>query len=542
MKNKPVVKTVPNVPILEVGIEYQLSSGPRTFTPEDLRDAVTAANEDRAIGTPRAGIGHIDPRFNDPKLYDGTPAFGKYTNLRLSENGMAVYADWEGCPAWLADIAPYAFPSRSIEGYPNVKTVTGKEWRFVLTAVKALGIQMPGITVLEDLPMYYGEEIPPGVVIDPALAAAAGLSTGGDPMKVAASANLDDVRQAFYKQYIPARPEAKYMWIRAVLTDPNQVVSEDDLTGQLYVLDFSSDADGNVSFGEPQPVRPAFVPETPEAQKEAAPHVAAMMAIGREVAASYSTQAESRLTTASGGAMNPKLLRESLGLPEDASDEQVQAELLKRAGIDPNGPQQQSPGVAPHDPASTGGVAPVSTGMPEPSPDNAQPDPQPVLPPEAASAATPTPAPAPVTAANLPPGTVLVSQEAWQQVQAGAEAGLELRTQMATARRESVVTAAINDGRIAPSSRDHWLRYLEADPNGETVLASLQKGLIPVGELRSDGRIQPEAVTASLDDDTVQGWVHQLFPETARAAAHESAVAAGNAPRSRISADANFRR
>lgn len=238
--------------------------------------------------------------------------------------------------------------------------------------------------------------------------------------------------------------------------------------------------------------------------------------------------------------MDPQQLRESLGLPDDASDEQVQEELLKRAGIDPNGPQQRSAGVAPHDPAATGGVAPVSTGMPEPTQDNAQPNPNPVLPPEAASAAQP--GAVQTTVANLPAGMVLIDQNTLSEIRAGASAGLELRTEMARQNRESLVAAAIGDGRIAPSSRDHWLRYLETDPGGEEVLASLAPGLIPVGQQRADGHQQPEMAAASIDDDTVHDWTRHLFREVGRAEQHEQAVAAGSAPRTRISADANFRR
>src|SRR5580765_2853623 len=152
-KSAPTLVTVPNVPILEAGVEYKLSTGPTTFTPEDLRDVVTAANEDFSIPSPRAGIGHVDPRYNDANTYDGTPAFGKYTNLSLSENGMVVYADWVGCPAWLASIGAAAFPGRSIEGYWNVESQAGKKWRFVLTSCKSLGVVWPGVTVLEDLPL-----------------------------------------------------------------------------------------------------------------------------------------------------------------------------------------------------------------------------------------------------------------------------------------------------------------------------------------------------------------------------------------------------
>jgi hypothetical protein len=266
----PALVTVPNVPILEAGVEYKISTGKTTFTPEDLVDAVMAANEDPGIPSPRLKLGHVDPRYNDDSIFDGSPSFGMAKNLRLSENGMTVYADYVGVPKWLAEIMPTAFPNRSIEGYWGVKSQAGGEWRFVLSACALLGVVWPGINQLEDLPQlasYYGETVPSGVQI----VEASVPSTGGDPMGViAASANLDDVRRAFYTQYVPENTDARWWWIRAVLTDPNELVVEDDESGQLYKLAFASDDQGAVSFQDAQPVRIDYIPDTRDAKKAAA--------------------------------------------------------------------------------------------------------------------------------------------------------------------------------------------------------------------------------------------------------------------------------
>jgi hypothetical protein len=223
-----------------------------------LRDFVMAANEDKSIPAARLKIGHIDPRFNDQQKYDGTPAFGKLDNLRLDPNGMSIYADFVGVPAWLADIMETAYPSRSVEVFWDVESQKGKVWRGVISACSILGVVWPGITVLEDLPMYYGQEVPPGVVIDPLLVAASN-QPGGDPMRLfgrsAAAANLDDVRRKFYRNYIPENDNAANWWIMSVLTDPNQLVIEDDESGQLFMMPYSSDTSGSVSFGDAVPVR-----------------------------------------------------------------------------------------------------------------------------------------------------------------------------------------------------------------------------------------------------------------------------------------------
>jgi ATP-dependent protease ClpP protease subunit len=85
--------------------------------------------------------------------------------------------------------------------------------------------------------------------------------------------------------------------------------------------------------------------------------------------------------------------------------------------------------------------------------------------------------------AELPEGAVVVDAAALAQLRADAELGRNAHARQEREDRESLVDAAIGDGRIAPSARADWLRSLENDPGGHarTTLASLPKGLIPVG-------------------------------------------------------------
>ena len=517
-ENPPCLVTVPNVEILHAGIEYNLSTGPTTFTPEDLMDVVMAANEDGSIPNPRLKIGHIDPRFNDTAIYDGSPAFGKATNLRLSDNGTSVYADYVGVPKWLADIMPAAFPSRSIEGYWNVESQMGKKWRFVLSACSVLGVTWPGVTVLEDLPQYYGAELPDDVVVDPALISA----TGGDPgVKIpfrksesTASANLDDVRRAFYNDWMHDHPEANWWWVQAVLTDPNELVVEDDETGQLYKIPFSSDDNSLVSFGDAAAVRIDYIPDDRESQKAAASHIAATLAVGRKVIASYPDRAASRPDT-TGGAMDPKEVRKRLGLPEDASDEQVR-EALKELN-------------------TLAGVTEVEPPAPAAAPAAAPPAPAAVVEPSAEPVVEPQSQP--IAASALPPGTVLVDGEQWKATVAASQEASEFVQRQKERDREGLVSAAIKDGRIAPASKEHWSKLLATDPNAAETLAGLAKGLIPV-EARGHGGTGTEGEPDALSPDVVQGWTAQLFPET-----RQQVSASGEPlPRNRITADASYRR
>lgn len=520
----PVLVTVSNVPIVEAGVEYALSTGPATFTPEDLRDAVTAENEDQSIPSPRLKIGHIDARYNDRSKYDGTPAFGKATNLRLSENGMVVYADFVGVPKWLADIMPAAYPSRSIEGYWNVTANSGKEWGFVISAVSLLGIEWPGVTRLEDLPLYYGSEMPEEVQI---VTAASGQ--GGDPIifkkKASAAANLDDVRREFYSAYVEDNPGAYWWWIRAVLISPNELIVEDDEDGQLYRIPFDVGASGEVSFGDPSKVRIEYVdqPESAEARKAAATFVAAGLVADREVLASWSTRADSCPARATGGGMDPALedLRNRLGLPEDTPE----AKLQEIAATVSNAVGGTSPSPDPSNRLGTPVVQPVGTG------DNN-------------NDVTVPPVPTPVAASAKnedededddgdEDGVVKIDAETFERLKAGAAAGLQLSQERDRNERQTLVAAAISDGRIPPARREYWESYIEKDPQGgKEALASLTPGLVPVDEIGLN----------SGDEATTQGPAYptELFPELTRRQQHQQALAAAGM-RSRVAREEGVR-
>lgn len=87
----------------------------------------------------------------------------------------------------------------------------------------------------------------------------------------------------------------------------------------------------------------------------------------------------------------------------------------------------------------------------------------------------------PPTATAPPAGTVLVDEQVFATLQTQAADGAAARAQQETERRERLVNEAVADGRIAPAQRAAWLDKLTAEGEaGETVLASLQKGLIPL--------------------------------------------------------------
>lgn len=84
---------------------------------------------------------------------------------------------------------------------------------------------------------------------------------------------------------------------------------------------------------------------------------------------------------------------------------------------------------------------------------------------------------------GLAPGTRVIDEATYDDLLERAAAGDEARTAQALARRQTAVDTAINEGRIPPARRDHWLAQLEADEEGATtVLAQLAAGTIPLTE------------------------------------------------------------
>lgn len=119
--------------------------------------------------------------------------------------------------------------------------------------------------------------------------------------------------------------------------------------------------------------------------------------------------------------------------------------------------------------------------------------------PDAAPAAVTTPV---VTSA--PEGSVIVEAGAFAELQRQAGLGATAFTSMQTQRHEGIVQNAINEGRIAPASRAHFLAQLGRDEAGTVAaLATFPAGTIPVAEL---GHSESEAVTDQQRLAAKAGW------------------------------------
>lgn len=209
--------------------------------------------------------------------------------------------------------------------------------------------------------------------------------------------------------------------------------------------------------------------------------------------------------------MDPKEIRNRLGLPEEATDEQVRAaikELNTVMGVaeepDPDGDDDSDDGDGEGDGEEEGASALV-----------------------------------PALASALPEGVVAIDKATLDALRAGASTALALKADSDKASRETAVAAAIGDGRIPPARKDYWLDYLEKDPGAIQTLASLEKGLVPVKE-RGHGHAPDTSFNQDdLDAETVDGWTVGLFPEVRQTRAQDAAIASGAPRRSRIVTDAH---
>lgn len=138
---------VPNVPLVKVGT-WNGSTGAKSITQQDLVDmAEAAASGDLDDAVIKKG--HNDPRMMNP-MWDGEPAYGQVKNLRITDGGATLMGDLQHVPKDLAESMPSAYPRRSVEIAWNVrlKDALGKvqkTYRAALSGLALLGATPPAV-------------------------------------------------------------------------------------------------------------------------------------------------------------------------------------------------------------------------------------------------------------------------------------------------------------------------------------------------------------------------------------------------------------
>jgi hypothetical protein len=496
----PPMGRVANVELMHTG-SWTPSSGPETFTVEDLAGAV-AALDCPSIRRPILKLGHT------PDPAPGQPAVGFIANMATAEDGRALVGDYVGLPGWLVEedkdgvsVLTASYPDRSIEAWRNFRCQLGHTHPFVVTAVALLGEERPAIGTiqsLQDLADLYGVAASAEGGGEPITITVhskqGGVMPNPRPTAIAASVTTEDVRRAFYASPLG---DGWSMWIEEMQLDPLQlIVMDDDKAVRSRVPVIVGDGDGadGVAFGEPIPVVVRFedVPATTTA-------AASVPAVGRSIrfasrrdsrpaptpaqaAAEVHAASVKKTTTAApapvaaatteGAGMDPAKLREGLGLAPDASDEDVNAAMQTALTSTTTTGTTTTAGA---DTTPTAPVAePVAAGVP--------------------------------AGVQRVAGTMLIDASAWDAQQERlkrleAEAGRRARDE-----RDQVIAAAVKEGKFAPAVTERWARAWDANPEGtREIIATLQKNVIPVEALGF-----ADESGADLDDE-----FKHLFPPTA---------------------------
>lgn len=554
--------TVRDVELCSAGMNWPSAGGPVTLTLEHIADCVRAG-EDTLITPARLKIGHTDPRFADPDdpghdpFYDGEPAFGSIANMRTTNDGATAVGDYVNIPLWLAEGLPAFYPSRSIEGAYSiqegpggklearwdVETPGGKTYSFVLTACALLGVQAPAVKDLEDLQFRLTEG--EGVIVtgDPdaggvPIAVSMGdvkqtmtltpppaqvVRLAGSAAPVSLEADVDKVIDVFYSEFCV--DERYWWWARAVRVDPNVIIADDD-EGSLWRVPIQTDADQNITFGEPERVIQTFQP-APEAKAVLAAAAQTAPSGGRTLkafAAREQTVPSERRERPEGGGngsgntsgMNfselsdpaRKRLCAAYGLSEDATDEQleeaVQADPEDTGNGGEGGGSEGGEGSGSGDGGSGNGDGGEGSGSGSGSGDGGEGGEGTGDGSGSGSGGEGGGAPA----ASGDDLTVTVDKTALAELQAKAERGDKAFAKQAADAREALLKTALSDGKITPASKSAWEKKLKAAPEAtEAELASLPKGLVPVDEVGHGGGGDSSTATTLSD-----GEMEAMFP------------------------------
>jgi hypothetical protein len=380
--------------------------------------------------------------------------------------------------------------------------------------------------VLDDLPLWYGAEIPDGVELDEVIATQI-AARGGGVGKIMADADISRIRQKFYdlamNNALPVESDDTYWWWvrgeRYADDGGMYLIAEDPDRGDLYKFDVLV-AENEVRFGQPNKVQVEYT----KAAAEARAAVVAGMAYNDEGLVVHASRAETggpeKSTQEGASKMDDakrKRLAASCGLPEDATEAQITSRLkLIRAEADDAGAGEiLNTGERVGDnPDLEGELGEPAAGTHQTPPGTA---------PSGTSGETPPPEDEDDEdeGEEVEASTVTVDRATWEATKRGAELANKHEAERVAARRKDKVKAAIKAGKIPPARREHYERLMAMDEDGTTTqLDSLQPGVLPVGDgVGNLGNGDEGQVTAA------QGLPDEWFPDIA-----EKRLAASRGP------------
>ncbi|PZT99480.1 MAG: hypothetical protein DI630_16825 [Gordonia sp. (in: high G+C Gram-positive bacteria)] len=378
---------------------------------------------------------------------EGDPSIGLVDNLRLDDNGQTLLGDYVGVPAWLAETDD---EGRSViaSAYPNLSG------EFEHNYVCQLGHTHPFVVHAVAL---LG-------VVRPGIGTLASLYDlyANAPQKeepimakatLEASTTVDQVRKAYYN----GPGTDWHLWIREMYVDPPELIVQNDADDSIERIPYTVSGEGDVEFGDGQVVKVEYVAARTKAEK---PMVAfASRAEGRPGTKPPSAaEAEAKGKEATPMATLNEGLAQRLGITADADDETILSALDAKLATNESEPVEEQ----------------LSTEQ--------------------------------VAAAAKRHGLTLVDPDKYQELADAAAAGREARDQQLREHRESIVGAAVDKGKITPARRDHFVKLMEADPEGtESLLASLpEQASIPLAEVGHS--VEPQDTNNVTENPTYQNW------------------------------------
>lgn len=104
--------------------------------------------------------------------------------------------------------------------------------------------------------------------------------------------------------------------------------------------------------------------------------------------------------------------------------------------------------------------------------------------------------------AALPEGMTVIDTTVLDELRQNAARGAEARAEQDRSRRDSIVSAALTDGRITAASRDTWRARLDEDEAGTVeLLNTLATNTVPVAEIGHS-----DTVTSADDALYASAW------------------------------------
>jgi hypothetical protein len=172
--------------------------------------------------------------------------------------------------------------------------------------------------------------------------------------------------------------------------------------------------------------------------------------------------------------VDSKELRASLGLAEDASDEEVTAKIKELRA------SEETPETPPADDGDGDGDGDddeeEETEEETPEGDDSEEE----------------------TTASIDRGTL-------KRLQSDAKAGREAKARQDQKDRDDLIESAVKAGKFPRDRKDHWVKLYDKDPEGtKASIEALEANLVPVEEHGSEGAGGDTGVDASQYDD---GWL-----------------------------------